>query len=101
MLEIDITKERIESKGGLILAGKLAEIMGLIGNFPAIGSSCLYLTIGVISKLLIRGHYHVGSTLRFSYAEPANGRAKREQPVIRRLRFYITFSFILCNVDFW
>ena len=29
MLEIDITKERIESKGGLILAGKLAEIMGL------------------------------------------------------------------------
>jgi hypothetical protein len=29
MLNIDTTKERIESKGGLILAGKLAEIMGL------------------------------------------------------------------------
>jgi hypothetical protein len=29
MLDIDTTKERIESKGGLILAGKLAEFMGL------------------------------------------------------------------------
>jgi hypothetical protein len=40
MLDIDTTPERIESKGGLILAGKLADFMGLKGIVSPVIKNC-------------------------------------------------------------
>jgi hypothetical protein len=40
VLAIDTTKERIESKGGLILAGKLAGLMGLMNIVSPVIKSC-------------------------------------------------------------
>jgi hypothetical protein len=40
MLDIDTTKERIESKGGLILAGKLAGLMGLKDIISPVIKNC-------------------------------------------------------------
>jgi hypothetical protein len=40
MLDIDTTKEQIEGKGGLILAGKLAELMGIKGIASPIIQRC-------------------------------------------------------------
>jgi hypothetical protein len=40
MLDIDTTGERIESKGGLILAGKAAEVMRLAGIISPVTKKC-------------------------------------------------------------
>jgi hypothetical protein len=40
MLDIDTLKERIESKGGLILVGKLADLMGFKGIVSPVIKNC-------------------------------------------------------------
>jgi hypothetical protein len=40
MLDIDTPKERIESKGGLILAGKLADLMRIKGVVSPVTKNC-------------------------------------------------------------
>jgi hypothetical protein len=40
MLDIDTTSERIESNGGMILAGKLAALMGIKGIISPVIKQC-------------------------------------------------------------